>query len=136
MNENDTNAAPIVPPTSASGCSANDSEKRRADALANNCKWLVDKIDRIHDVLCPDICGTWQQRATDAVAEAQKVRKQMDELHACLKEAMEGCKPCNYTSCTWRRRAAAMDAAPTLNPTGQARPLAGRRLDPVVGLPN
>ena len=26
MNENETNAAPIVPPTSASGCSAKDSE--------------------------------------------------------------------------------------------------------------
>jgi len=87
-----------------------ESEKRRADVMANNCKWLVDKIDRIHDALCPDICGTWQQRATDAVAEAQKARKQMDELHACLKEAMEWCKPCNYEHEPWLRWAKARDS--------------------------
>ena len=87
-----------------------DSEKRRADVMANNCKWPVDKIDRIHDALCPDICGTWQQRSADAVAEAQKARKQMDELHACLKEAMEWCKPCNYEHEPWLRWAKARDS--------------------------
>lgn len=87
-----------------------DSEKLRADVLANNCKWLVDKIDRIHDALCPDICGTWQQRAKDAVAEAQKARKQMDELHACLKDAMEWCKPCNYEREPWLRWEKARDS--------------------------
>ena len=64
----------------------------------------------MYDALCPDICGTCQQRATEAVAEAQKARKQMDELHACLKEAMEWCKPCNYEHETWLRWAKARDS--------------------------
>jgi len=43
-------------------------------------------------------------------AEAQKARKQMDELHACLKEAMEWCKPCNYEHEPWLRWAKALDS--------------------------
>ena len=43
-------------------------------------------------------------------AEAQKARKQMDELHACLKEAMEWCKPCNYEHEPWLRWAKARDS--------------------------
>lgn len=33
MNENETNAAPIVPPTSASGCSKSESDTPRTDTF-------------------------------------------------------------------------------------------------------
>lgn len=33
-----------------------------------------------------------------------------DELHACLKEAMEWCKPCNYDRQPWLRWASARDS--------------------------
>lgn len=47
-------------------------EKRRADQSALNTRWLIDKIDRIHEALCPDQTGTWQQRAEQAVEVAEK----------------------------------------------------------------
>lgn len=57
---------------------------------------------------------------TEAMAHMVDFCKQLEletrELRLCLTEAMEWCKPCNYTSVTWRRWAAARDAVPTLNP--------------------
>lgn len=50
-----------------------EAEKRRVDQLALNCKWLVDKIDRIHAALCPGQHGTWQQRAEQAVKAAESL---------------------------------------------------------------
>jgi hypothetical protein len=50
---------------------------RRCDENENTCptcaqhvvntRWLMDKIDQIHDMLCPDHLGTWQQRAEEIV---------------------------------------------------------------------
>ena len=54
-----------------------ESEKCRADKLAKNCNWLIGKIDQIHEAVCPDILGTWQQRASDCVTEAKKLRDQL-----------------------------------------------------------
>lgn len=48
-------------------------EKQRADQLGINCRWLIDKIDRIHQALCPGQCGTWQQRAEQAVEAAERI---------------------------------------------------------------
>ena len=47
--------------------------KQRSDQLGINCRWLIDKIDRIHRILCPDQCGTWQQRAEQAVEAAERL---------------------------------------------------------------
>jgi hypothetical protein len=47
-------------------------EKQRADQLSVNCQWLIDKIDRIHQALCPRQFGTWQQRAEQAVEAAER----------------------------------------------------------------
>jgi hypothetical protein len=75
---------PVLPATvepesgEAVGCSALFSElaeKQRADQLGINCRWLIDKVDRIHRALCPDQCGTWQQRAEQAVEAAQAISK-------------------------------------------------------------
>lgn len=48
-------------------------EKQRADQFGLNCCWLLDKIDRIHRALCPSQCGTWQQRAEQAVSAAEQI---------------------------------------------------------------
>lgn len=50
-------------------------ETARADQLALNCRWLIDKIDRIHAALCPDKCGSWITRAEQAVAAAEAIAK-------------------------------------------------------------
>ena len=47
-------------------------EKQRVDQLSVNCQWLIDKIDRIHQALCPRQFGTWQQRAEQAVEAAER----------------------------------------------------------------
>ena len=47
--------------------------KQRSDQLGINCRWLIERIDRIHRALCPDQCGTWQQRAEQAVAAAERL---------------------------------------------------------------
>ena len=43
-------------------------------------------------------------------ARALHAESQLDELHACLKEAMEWCKPCNYEREPWLRWAKARDS--------------------------
>ncbi len=48
------------------------SEKQRADQLGINCRWLIEKVDRINRALCPNESGTWQQRAEKAVEAAEK----------------------------------------------------------------
>lgn len=52
-----------------------EQETARADQLALNCRWLIDKIDRIHAALCPDKCGSWITRAEQAVAAAEAIAK-------------------------------------------------------------
>jgi hypothetical protein len=47
-------------------------EQNRAEQLALNCRWLIEKIDIIHSCLCPGQNGTWQQRAEQAVIAAQQ----------------------------------------------------------------
>lgn len=54
-------------------------EKQRADQLSVNCQWLIDKIDRIHQALCPRQFGTWQQRAEQAVEAAER-RSAQDQI--------------------------------------------------------
>ena len=56
------------------------SETKRADQLSINCRWLIEQLDSIHDSLCPDHNGTWQDRAMAAVkaAESIKTRKTLN----------------------------------------------------------
>lgn len=55
-----------------------DSDKRRIQQLSINCDWLRNQIDLIHDALCPGQLGTWQDRALQAVAAAEKIAKERD----------------------------------------------------------
>ena len=48
-------------------------EHRRAEQLANNCRWLIGITDAICMELCPDKCGTWQQRAEYALEAAKEI---------------------------------------------------------------
>ena len=50
-------------------------EKARADQLSVNCHWLIEKMDSIHFSLCPDVNGSWKDRATQCVDAAMKLRK-------------------------------------------------------------
>ena len=49
-----------------------DAERRRADQLAVNCRWLIAQMDRVHAALCPGRSGTWQDRVRQAVESAEK----------------------------------------------------------------
>lgn len=105
----------------------NDAD-RREKTMLDLFDWITDFVAGRDDVTADDIrlaiarefadgprerdalLAQYRERATDAVAEAQKARKQMDELHACLKEAMEWCKPCNYEHEPWLRWAKSLDS--------------------------
>jgi len=52
-----------------------EQETARAEQLALNCRWLIDKMDRIHTALCPEKCGSWVKRAEQAVAAAEAIAK-------------------------------------------------------------
>ncbi len=72
--------------------------------------------------------------AIKKIAEEARMRgtaeAKADELHACLKEAMEWCKPCNYDRQPWLRWASARDSY-TPNTKGQTR--GGSRVSEPVG---
>ncbi len=57
-----------------------DFETKRADNLAENCRWLVERFDEIHAVLCPGRNGTWQMRVQQCVNAANKLTKPKEEL--------------------------------------------------------
>lgn len=44
-----------------------DIEHDASEQMSRNVKWLIEQIDTIHNNLCPDHHGTWQQRAEQAV---------------------------------------------------------------------
>jgi hypothetical protein len=48
-------------------------EKRRAKQMDINFNFLMGHIERIHDALCPDHIGTWQQRAEAATKAAELI---------------------------------------------------------------
>lgn len=53
-------------------------DKQRLKQMEINCQWLIDITDRIHDALCPDQCGTWQERAKQAVEAAERLASNKD----------------------------------------------------------
>lgn len=40
-----------------------------------NTRWLIKQIDKIHAALCPNQCGTWQQRAEQSAQAAGQAGK-------------------------------------------------------------
>ena len=70
-----------------------EDEHRRAEQLSLNCRWLIDKIDKIFYAICrPDQIGTWQQRAEIAVLEAVKLSKTKTEVKLSNAEIEERIK--------------------------------------------
>jgi len=62
-------------------------EKRRADQLGTNVKWLIDMFDRMHYVMCPKQNGSWQDRVKQVVETVEndfgiQWNKRMDEIGA------------------------------------------------------
>jgi hypothetical protein len=55
-----------------------EAEKRRADQMTLNFDWLLQRMDTIHNALCPGENGTWQVRATQAVAAAREMREKIN----------------------------------------------------------
>ena len=54
-------------------------EHRRAEQLADNCRWLIGITDAINRELCPDKIGTWQDRANYALEAAKEIGKKRHE---------------------------------------------------------
>lgn len=52
-----------------------EQEHTRAEQLGVNCFWLIEKIDLIHNSICPGLFGTWQMRVDQAVTAAKLLRK-------------------------------------------------------------
>ena len=48
-------------------------DSARADQLAINSRWMMSKLDAIHDALCPSHIGTWQDRVEKAVEAAESL---------------------------------------------------------------
>ena len=51
-----------------------EQETARAEQLSLNVRCLIDKMDRIHAALCPDLCGSWITRAEQAVKAAESIK--------------------------------------------------------------
>lgn len=48
--------------------------ERRFQQLEINQRWLLAQFDLVHESLCPDHLGTWQQRVTACVKAAKKLK--------------------------------------------------------------
>ena len=75
-------------PSSPAACSACASEKARADQLGVNCRWLIDRLDRVCHALAPGYVGSWQDRANKAVEAAEAI-SQNAEASVLLAERWE-----------------------------------------------
>jgi hypothetical protein len=53
---------------------------QRLDQLNLNQKWLIERIDGIHEALCPGRIATWQERAIQAETVANKLAKLCEPL--------------------------------------------------------
>jgi len=49
-----------------------EAERRRADQIDINFKFLLNCVEEIHAALCPDHIGIWQDRAKEAVKAVKK----------------------------------------------------------------
>ena len=48
-------------------------DKQIAEQFRTNFNWLLEQMDKIHDALCPEQNGAWQQRAEQAVEAAKLI---------------------------------------------------------------
>jgi len=98
------------------------------DQARTNERWLLDRINRIHAVLCP-VTGTWQERAEQAVAAAEaiggelhRVRAERDEargeFEATWKAAVATKAQGDEARTALRNLVAALDARPRLGDGG------------------
>jgi hypothetical protein len=53
-----------------------DDTAQQIKQLQVNCQWLRERIDDVHDALCPGQIGTWQQRAEQAALAAQQLAQE------------------------------------------------------------
>ena len=47
--------------------------KRRANQAVVNFNWILNQMEIIHDNLCPEKFGTWQDRVNQIVEESKKM---------------------------------------------------------------
>jgi hypothetical protein len=69
-----------------------ENEKRRVIQIQTNLMWVIEKLDEIHDALCPGMNGTWQQRVEQAVEAAKRTAKRVAEEkvgHHALQSALQ-----------------------------------------------
>jgi hypothetical protein len=53
-------------------------EKKRANQIDINFKYVFGIIEKIHDNLCPEGFGTWQTRCEQALSASEEIRKQRE----------------------------------------------------------
>jgi hypothetical protein len=55
-------------------------EKRRADQMDTNFKYVFGILEKIHDNLCPHQNGTWQMRCEQALKASDVIRAEQDRI--------------------------------------------------------
>ena len=115
MNENETNAAPIVPPTSASGCSKYESATPLTDALFAKCKSRQTEGSGSRD-------GGWgQQDIADFLRHSRKLEIALGITTAALEKVLSyGSQLQAYQMHVAAR--GALEEIQTLNPKVEHRP--------------
>lgn len=56
-------------------------EKRRADQIDTNFKYVFGILEKIHDNLCPNQYGTWQNRCEQALKASEVIRAEQDRIN-------------------------------------------------------
>lgn len=54
---------------------APEEKQRQIDQLWLNQKWLIEQLDKVHEILCPNQDGGWIKRVEQVVAAAEKLKK-------------------------------------------------------------
>ena len=70
-NEDDDGDDSHIPPTD---------NKQITEQMRTNFYWLLEQMDKIHDALCPEQNGAWQQRAEQAVEAAKLIHFNLNAL--------------------------------------------------------
>ncbi|AJF08266.1 hypothetical protein [Geoalkalibacter subterraneus] len=67
-----------------------EAERRRADQIDVNFKWVFDYVEKMHEILCPRRTGTWQMRVEAARNEVEKIKLALPDDYSESKEWKAG----------------------------------------------
>jgi hypothetical protein len=67
-----------------------EAERRRANQIDVNFKWLFACVEKMHEILCPRRTGTWQMRVEAAHNEVEKIKLALPDDYSESKDWMSG----------------------------------------------